>query len=152
MPPASSTNCTVPLARSRSTSATMTLAPSSANRSDVARPTPDPPPMTTIDFPSSCMVMLLLLWSIALRRPASGKGSASSRSLVLDELDRTGGARLPRIANRLDRISGGVDDHRLGLVVVRERARRVDDAHAAAHAELAVDDNRRCGRGLRHAR
>src|SRR4051795_3890495 len=125
VPPASSISCTVPLARSRSTSATTTLAPSSAKRSDVARPTPEPPPMTTIDFPSSCMLML----------PCS--------FVLGDERDRARGTRLNGVADRFDRVTFGVDDDRLGLVVVRERARRVDDAHAAAHAQLTVDDDRR---------
>ena len=46
----------------------------------------------------------------------------------------------------------GIDDDRLGLVVVRERAGRVDDAHAAADAQLAVDDDRSASRRVRHAR
>src|SRR3954470_4096252 len=102
VPPDSSISYTVPLARSRSTSATTTFAPSSAKRSDVARPTPDPPPMTTIDLPSSCMLML----------PCS--------FVLGHERDRARGTGLHRVADRLDRVTCEIDDDRLGLVVVRE--------------------------------
>ena len=46
------------------------------------------------------------------------------------------------VADRVEGVARRVDDDRLGLVVVREGARRVHDAHAAAHADVAIDHDR----------
>ena len=52
-PPAARISAAVSSAVSPRRSATATRAPSSAKRSDVCRPIPDPPPVTSATFPSS---------------------------------------------------------------------------------------------------
>src|SRR5260370_769856 len=75
------------LVRLRQTSARMSLATSAAIRSDVARPTPDPPPMTTVDLPSSSILTLLLVgrFRFAVPPPAT---APLHLPLVLDRRSR----------------------------------------------------------------
>ena len=127
-----STSDTVSLARSRSMSAQTTRAPSSAKRRAEARPTPEPPPVMTAVFPFSIMHVTFLVSS-------GSKDQGTGRAGLHGNLNALGsGHRLSR------------HDLRLGLLVVSEGARGVDDAHPTAHTHLSVDGYRR-SRGVRQA-